>query len=111
MDDRQRQWIATLRQFSERNASRRASIELADSELGAQTAAKALTLRGVAYDPHGDTVEIMLSAADGSHFTHAITGVTSVDVLEHEGKGQEVLRIGEPAGQTLVSVPYGRTAP
>ncbi|HEU4452366.1 MAG TPA: DUF5335 family protein [Longimicrobium sp.] len=93
-----------LKEFTERNAGRLTRLEEYHPEIGAQVEERNLPLRGVAYDRHGRSVEIMLGdlATPDGHLTRSIGGVESVDVLPGPDSRDAVLCIGHGAGQTLL---------
>lgn len=97
-------WICELQVFSERNASWPMALEVDQPEFGAQHEAAGLELRGVAYDPRDDRIEIMLSGDHGNHLTHTIEGVTALDLLAGHTDRGEVLRIAHGDGQTLLRI-------
>jgi hypothetical protein len=99
-------WIARLREFTMRNASRPATLEIDDADMGAQKPAVRVLLHGVGYDPHHQTVEVMLSTRDGAHFTHTVPGTTGIEVLAPSRDRREILRIAHAGGQTLLCVDY-----
>lgn len=97
-----------LRDFTERNAGRLTRLEEDDPDLGAQVEETLSLLRGVAYDPHGRSVEIMLgelSTPDG-HLTRSMSGVSSVDLLVDAHGRDTALRIAHGDGQTLLRLIY-----
>jgi len=99
---------ALLRDFNQRNAGRLTRLEEDDPDLGAQLEEGGTPLRGVAYDPHGASVEIMLGdlgTADG-HLTRSITHVTSVDLVTDPLGRDAALRVAHGAGQTLLRLVY-----
>ena len=97
-------WTKTLRDFTERNAGRRARIESDELETGVQQQATAAELRGVDYDPRDGSVEIMLGAqgAGADHVTHTVHGVESVEVARTDEGKDRALRIAHPGGQMLL---------
>jgi hypothetical protein len=99
---------AILRDFTARNAGRLTRLEEDAPELGAQVEESSTPLRGIAYDPHGRSVEIMLGdlgTADG-HLTRAIGNVTSVDLVTDPQGRDAALRIAHGNGQTLLRLVY-----
>jgi len=99
---------AVLRNFNHRNAGRLTRMEEDDPELGAQVEETMAPLRGIAYDPHGRSVEIMLGdlgTADG-HLTRCISEVTSVDLVTDALGRDAALCIAHGAGQTLLRLVY-----
>jgi hypothetical protein len=99
-------WIARLREFTMRNAARPATLEIDDADMGAQKPATQVLLHGVGYDPHNQTVAVMLRTRDGAHFTHTVPGTTEIEVLPPSRDRREILRIGHAGGQTLLCVDY-----
>ena len=99
---------AVLRDFNLRNAGRLTRLEEDGPELGAQLEEGGTPLRGVAYDPHGRSVEIMLGdlgTADG-HLTRSIANVTSVDLVTDVHGRDAALRVAHDDGQTLLRLMY-----
>ena len=106
MDDAVRS--ALLRDFNQRNAGRLTRLEEDGPELGAQVEEGGTPLRGVAYDPHGASVEIMLGdlgTVDG-HLTRSIAHVTSVDLVTDVLGRDAALRVAHGGGQTLLRLMY-----
>lgn len=97
-------WTETLKAFTLRNAGRATILEVEELEIGAQREATLMDLKGASFDPHGSRVGLMLGSSAGAHLTHAIPGVTRIDVLEGDGTREEVLRIEHPGGQALLRV-------
>ena len=99
---------ALLRDFTARNAGRLTRLEEDDPELGAQVEESSSPLRGIAYDPHGRSVEIMLGelgTPDG-HLTRSIANVESVDLVTDPLGRDAALRIAHDDGQTLLRLVY-----
>ena len=93
-----------LRDFTERNTGRITRLEEDGLEVGAQVEETWSPLRGVAYDPHGQLVSIMLGdlgTAEG-HLTRSIENVESVDVLTAPDGRDAALRVAHGNGQTLL---------
>jgi hypothetical protein len=97
-------WTRMLKDYACRNTGRLVRLEIADPEVGAQWAGVDLPLRGIAYDPREDRVEIMLGEAGGlaPHLTHSIRYPTGVDVVDTGSGSSEVLRIAHCDGETLL---------
>ncbi len=96
-------WAKRLQEFTNRNASRLTSIEIDDPSIGAQEQESDYPLRGVAYDAHDRTIEIMLGELEGvPHLTHTIEQPTEVEILSRPDGRDDVLRVGHPGGQTLL---------
>lgn len=92
-------WSERLEDFTDRNAGRRAILEVDDPDLGAQSAVD-YPLWGISYDPVGDRVEVMFSDFRDRtcHLTHGVRGARSIELLREEGE-DEVLRIVEASGR------------
>ncbi len=101
--DRQ-DWAEELDSLSAGNMGRPTTIEVDHPELGAQEQESSLPLMGITYDPHDERIEIMLGepGTTSPHLTHAIEGVTSLEVHTGPDDRVEVIRIGFDGGQTLV---------
>jgi hypothetical protein len=99
---------AVLRDFTDRNAGRLTRLEEDAPDLGAQLEEGGTPLRGIAYDPHGRSVEIMLGdlgTPDG-HLTRSISSVSSVDLVTDALGRDSALRIAHGDGQTLLRLVY-----
>jgi hypothetical protein len=100
-------WSFQLQEFTDRNAGRRALLEVDDPKFGAQAMAD-YPLWGISYDPVSDQVEIMFSDFRDlrQHMTHAIRKARSIELMRERGR-DEVLRVvaesGEQALLRLVS--------
>jgi hypothetical protein len=95
---------AELRAFSLRNEQRACTVEIDESDLGAQILGHALRLVGATYDRAARIVSLMFGASEltGYHLTHSIPDVTAVDI-NADGDGRDrVLRIRSEKGQVLV---------
>lgn len=99
-------WAEHLQRFTNRNASRRTTIEIDDPELGAQGLESDYPLRGVSYDDRDGRIEIMLGDLGDAerHMTHSITGASEVAILSGADGRDELLRVVHPGGQTLLRV-------
>jgi hypothetical protein len=99
------EWARSLAEFTNQNAGRTSRLEIDDPEMGAQPAEEGLPLRGVAYDPAEDRVEIMLGdqGSGARHLTHSVEHPERMDVAA-SGPRHTVLRIKHGAGQTLLAV-------
>ncbi len=97
---------AELAAFTSRNAGRRCLVEVDQDDLGAQVLGHELQLVGATYDRHDSGVALMFgtSTLKGLHLTHAITGVTEIDLASNAGGEDQVLRIVNASGQTLVTL-------
>lgn len=99
-------WPALFREFTYRNAMRRATLEIDDKELGAQAEARDFPFLGVDYDPHDRTIEVMLGDQPPGlrHLTHVVSKPLAVDVLRGADGKDRVLHIAREGGQTLVTL-------
>ena len=97
---------AELAQFTHRNTARLCLVEIDQADFGAQVLGQELPLVGASFDRHGNDVALMFgtSVLKGRHLTHAISGVTQVDLTQNGGGKDQVLRIVHPEGQTLVTL-------
>lgn len=102
------EWPRSLADFTRQHAGRSSRLEIDDPDIGAQPAEDGLPLSGVAYDPAGDVVEIMLGepGPGARHLTHTVAHPERVDLLAADA-GHAVLRITHGAGQTLLTVGGG----
>jgi nucleotide-binding universal stress UspA family protein len=102
------EWAKRLREFTQRNAGRRVTLEVDDSELGAQAQAVAYPLLGVDFDRHDGRVQIMLGdgGPGGRHLTRSVPSPVAIEILQAreggKGRGDTALRIVHGAGQTLL---------
>lgn len=99
-------WAERLQRFTDRNASRRTTIEIDQADIGAQDLESDYPLRGVSYDDRDGRIEIMLGDLGdvGSHMTHSIVGASEVTILAGADGRDELLRVVHPGGQTLLRV-------
>jgi nucleotide-binding universal stress UspA family protein len=104
----ERQWASLLSKFSQRNAGRRASLEVDDPEIGAQSQEENYPFLGASYDHHDKRVSIMMGdlVAGGRHLTRGISEVHQVDLLKHQDGRDLILRIGHGEGQTLLTLKW-----
>jgi nucleotide-binding universal stress UspA family protein len=99
-------WARELEAFTQRNAGRRAALEVDDPELGAQSLERDYSLLGVAFDHQDGAVEIMVGDFEGTkhHFTHNIADVKGVDLLQDQHGRDWILRIAHGRGQTILTL-------
>jgi hypothetical protein len=99
-------WASVLQEFTNRNAGRRTVLEIDGVEVGAQTASD-YPLRGIAYDPRDDRIEIMLGEQGRVDWrlTHSVQEPTSIDVLQTANGRAQALRIAHAGAQTLLRFP------
>ena len=99
------QWSTMLADFTRTNAGRRTRLEIDDPEIGAQAQEIDYPLRGVAFDPHDQRLEIMLGTlgAGAAHHTRSIEHVSSLDFLTAEDGTDVALRVQHGTGQTVIT--------
>ncbi|MGH7635186.1 MAG: universal stress protein, partial [Gemmatimonadaceae bacterium] len=99
------EWTAALDDFTRRNIGRRATLEVDDSEIGAQAQEIDYPLLGATYDSHDARVELMLGelGSTARHLTRGIGDVTAIDILRREDGRDAAIRIGHGRGQTLLT--------
>ena len=97
---------AELAAFTARNVGRRCTVEVDQSDLGAQVLGHDLGFVGASYDRHAALVSLMFgtSTLKGMHLTHAIPGAMEVHLSSNAGGEDQVLRIAHEGGQTLVTL-------
>jgi nucleotide-binding universal stress UspA family protein len=100
------EWAERLEEFTRRNASRLATLEIIDPEIGAQIAQKGFPFIGASYDLRDGRVQIMLGDAEdsGGHLTHTVRGITALQVLRDRTGRDLVLRIAQERTQTLLTL-------
>ena len=98
-------WPTMLADFTRMNAGRRTRLEVDDPEIGAQAQELEYPLRGVAFDPHDQRVEIMLGTlgAGAPHHTRSIENVSSLDILTADDGTDVALRVRHGTGQTVIT--------
>jgi uncharacterized protein DUF5335 len=97
-------WRTALQEFTNRYASRRTVLQVDDALVGLRKEEAEYQLRGVAYDPRSDSIQIMLGQLEGTygHLTHTIAAPTGVELLPREGGLEEALWIrGREEGALL----------
>jgi hypothetical protein len=99
------QWATVLADFTRTNAGRRTRLEIDDPEIGAQAQEMDYPLRGVAFDPHDQRLEIMLGVLGKGepHLSRSIGDVTSLDLLVDKGGQDVALRVRHGTGQTMLT--------
>jgi nucleotide-binding universal stress UspA family protein len=100
------EWADELAAFTRRNVGRRASLEVDDPELGAQSQERDYPFLGASWDRHDERVEIMVGDFEGAgrHLTRGIAGVTGIDLLRDESGRDGVLRVAHHPGQTILTL-------
>ena len=98
-------WPSQLKQFTERNAGRRATLEVNDRGVGAFVEVVELPFIGADYDHRDGRVEILLGDFIGSdrHFARTIPYADSVSILRGPDLKDDVLCIAYDDGQTLLT--------
>ncbi|MDZ7630209.1 MAG: universal stress protein [Gemmatimonadaceae bacterium] len=97
---------AELAAFTTRNIGRRCLVEVDRDDLGAQVLGHDLQLAGATFDRRDTSASLMFgtSTLKGLHLTHHIAGVTEIDLATNAGGEDQVLRIAQDGGQTLVTL-------
>ncbi len=100
------EWAERLEEFTRRNATRTATLEVIDPDLGAQIEERGFPFVGASFDPRDGRVQIMLGAMElkGRHLTRCIAGVTAVQVLRDRSGRDLLLRVAHGRGQTLLTM-------
>lgn len=98
------EWVGTLKAFTDRNAGRITVLEVTGGDIGAQHEETGLPLRGIAFDPHDQRVEIMLGeqAEVNAHLTRSIERPERIDVTADARGRDRALRIVHDGGQTVL---------
>lgn len=98
-------WPSQLKQFTERNAGRRAALEVDGPEVGAFVQVANLPFIGADYDHKDGRVEILLGDFAGSerHFARSIPNPDSISVLRGLESKDNVLCVRYEGGQTLLT--------
>jgi nucleotide-binding universal stress UspA family protein len=98
-------WPAQLRQFTQKNSGRRASLEVDGTDVGAVIQVAGLPFLGADYDHRDQRVEILLGDFAGSdrHFTRSIPNPDAVSVLRGSDAKDNALCITYAGGQTLLT--------
>lgn len=97
-------WSAEVADFSRRNSGRLCTLEFDDREFGAQHEEVARPLVGAVFERRSQTMELMFGASRraGPHVTHVVPRVTELELLTDPDGRDRSLRLGHPAGQTLL---------
>lgn len=100
------EWSERLEEFTRRNASRGATLEVIDPDVGAQVEQRGFPFLGASFDPRDGRVQIMLGDArlHGRHLTRMISGVSAVQVLRDRSGRDVLLRVAHGRGQTLLTL-------
>jgi nucleotide-binding universal stress UspA family protein len=99
------EWGVLLDSIARRNRGRRTTLEVDDVTCGAQLQSHGYLLNGLAYDPVGRRVEIMLGEATAGavHLTRGIERVSSVSVNREPSGRDRVIEIAYDDGHALVT--------
>ena len=98
-------WPSQLKQFTQRNAGRRATLEVDGASIGALLQVVELPFIGADYDHRDGRVEIMLGDFAGSdrHFSRSISNAGSISVLRASDTKDSALCVTYGGGQTLLT--------
>lgn len=101
---RELDWPAKLEEFTRRNSSRHARLEIDDPEIGAQVEMAGYRFLGASYDPPTKRAQLMFGTTEpgSGHLSRGISNVKSVEVLSTPGVGDTALSILSDDGQTLL---------
>ncbi|MGH7679125.1 MAG: universal stress protein [Gemmatimonadaceae bacterium] len=99
-------WTERLEEFTRRNISRAARLEVFDPEIGAQVIERSVSFVGASFDPRDARVHLMFSSGPDvtQHHTHCIEGVTAIQILRNRAGAEMHLRIGHGRAQTLLTL-------
>ena len=96
------EWQAYCDRVSKGLSGKRAEIEIAGIQLGAQTEARTLPLIGITYDPKDDLVEIALQGLDHLiahpreiYVVDGIEGLSSMEIVDAERRKQ-IVKLADP---------------
>ncbi len=105
------QWVEFFDGFSKRHEGWLATIEVLQSDIGAQTEAERLPFVGISADvkDNENRLEIRLGNQPNSGITHAITSPTCVQVKQNEEGEDEALEIESSDGE-ITLLRFRRTA-
>jgi nucleotide-binding universal stress UspA family protein len=98
-------WPSQLKQFTQRNAGRRATLEVDGAAIGALIQVVELPFIGADYDHRDGRVDILLGDFAGSdrHFSRSIPAPEAISVLSAADERDSVLCVTYPGGQTLLT--------
>jgi nucleotide-binding universal stress UspA family protein len=98
-------WPAQLKQFTQKNSGRRASLEVDGTDIGALIQIAGLPFLGADYDHRDGRVDILLGDFAGSdrHVTRSIANPDSVSILRGSDAKDNALCITYAGGQTLLT--------
>ena len=97
------EWARELQRFTDRNTGR---ITILEERLDHEThdEERGFPLRGIAYDPRDDRVEIMLGELESTecHLTRGIANVHHIELLSTPGGKYLLLRVRRKDGETVL---------
>jgi nucleotide-binding universal stress UspA family protein len=98
-------WPTQLKQFTQRNAGRRGTLEVDGEDVGAVMQVVELPFVGADYDRRDQRAEILLGDFVGSdrHFSRSIPKPDSISVLRSHDARDTALCIAYGGGQTLLT--------
>lgn len=99
------EWPSLLKQVTERNAGRHATLEADGAAIGAMVQVVDLPFIGADYDHRDGRVEILLGDFVGSerHFSRSISNPDSISVLKAPDGKDSVVCVAYNGGQTLLT--------
>ncbi|MBI4455319.1 MAG: DUF5335 family protein [Acidobacteria bacterium] len=95
------QWVAFFDSFSRQHLGWLVTLEVFGAEIGAQTEARQLPLKGIIADLENgdnDKIEIMVGKEPHTHLTHAIAAPTHVRLQQTEEGAHQSLDIESASG-------------
>ena len=98
-------WPSQLKQFTQRNAGRHATLEVDGGAIGAMLQVVDLPFIGADYDHRDGRVDILLGDFTGSdrHFSRSISSPDSISILKGSNDRDSVLCVSYEGGQTLLT--------
>ena len=97
-------WSGFFEDFSRRHETDMVSLEVLDSEIGAQLEGRALLFGGISIaDDRGKELALMFDSVDGEHLTHIVARPIHVWLQSTPARGDQTLEIeSADGGKTLV---------
>ena len=98
-------WTDFFHAFSAAHTRWFATLEVFNTEFGAQKEARELPFYGITADlgnAHNDSISLMFGASPYQHVTHTISTPTHVRLYQTSEGANEALQIESPEGTTLV---------
>jgi nucleotide-binding universal stress UspA family protein len=98
-------WPSLLKQFTQRNAGRHATLEVEGPAIGALVQVLELPFMGADYDHRDQRVDILFGdfAGGDRHFTRSIPAADSISVLRAEDNRDYALCVTYEGAQTLLT--------